>query len=197
MTAFSILITLLSLVIIFIPVLGGYLTLIPGILTLLLPGRLHVMALVIAAINIINVLFMSPILRTNAIIGMERHDYKWVVIFMGLALFHGVAALVVHFRHARPTKTGEEKEHDISTEAASAHHPAFITLEEPGRSQVEAGSTNRPNAMTKERPPVPAPDTPPVTPLITAIPKPAAVQSGTAITVEEAPSNPVAAPSPP
>lgn len=99
MIAISVLLVIISLVLIFIPVLGGYLTLIPGTLTLLLPRRLYHVAMIISGINVINILFMSPILRTNATVGLEHHDYKWAAIFIGIALFHGSIAIVTYFKH--------------------------------------------------------------------------------------------------
>lgn len=99
MIALSVLLVVLSLVLIFIPVLGGYLTLISGTLVLFLPPRLYRVAMAISGINVINILFMSPILRTNATVGLELHDYKWAALFLGIALFHGSVAIVSYFKH--------------------------------------------------------------------------------------------------
>ncbi|MEO5326629.1 MAG: hypothetical protein H7829_00115 [Magnetococcus sp. THC-1_WYH] len=99
MVAISVLLVIFSLVFIFIPVLGGYLTLIPGTLTLFLPPRLYRVAMAISGINVINILFMSPILRTNATVGLEHHDYKWAALFLGIALFHGSVATISYFKH--------------------------------------------------------------------------------------------------
>ncbi|MBF0421675.1 MAG: hypothetical protein HQL73_01645 [Magnetococcales bacterium] len=101
MIVLSILIALLTVVAIFIPILGGYLTVVPGLLTLFLPGRHTIFAAVISGVNIIDVLFMSPILRSNASMGLHNHDYKWATIYVGIVIFHAVAGLFVYFKSRR------------------------------------------------------------------------------------------------
>ncbi|HIJ84551.1 MAG TPA: hypothetical protein HPQ00_10150 [Magnetococcales bacterium] len=166
MFAFSILIVILTTAMIFIPILGGYLTLIPGGLTLFLPGRLRTMALIACGINIINVLFMSPILRTNATIGLQHQDYKWAAIFLGIALFHGMVAIVVHFKHVR----GKNKSTQTVTPTATQPQPvpsAVVTKPAPQstpatpvapKSKPEASTTSLSHAkkITETKPAAPS-----------------------------------------
>ncbi|MBF0109430.1 MAG: hypothetical protein HQL76_09655 [Magnetococcales bacterium] len=151
MTALAILIALISLALVFIPLLGGYLTLIPGLLTLLLPGRLHWAALAIGGMNVINILFLSPILRTNAVVGVEHRDYKWAIIYLGLALFQGIVALVVHFRHAHEKAEKERRFHAMTAEETHGTRG-----QSPGNKESDS-----PRSIVILTPPVPV-ESPPV-----------------------------------
>ncbi|MBF0433897.1 MAG: hypothetical protein HQL77_00835 [Magnetococcales bacterium] len=104
MIALILLNVILAIASIFIPILGGYLTIISGILTLFFPGRHYILALFISGLNLANILFMSPFLRTNAAIAMQYHDGKWVLAYVGIAVFHGIVALFIYFKYLRLRK---------------------------------------------------------------------------------------------
>ncbi|MBF0139241.1 MAG: hypothetical protein HQL74_03060 [Magnetococcales bacterium] len=122
MIALALLILILSVATIFIPILGGYLTIIPGIFTLFLPGGYHIVALLISGLNIANILFMSPLLLTNAALGMQNHDGKWALVYVGIAIFHGLVALFIHFKYLRlRKKEGRDTKNIVTYKKSRAH----------------------------------------------------------------------------
>lgn len=126
MIALTLLNVILAVAAIFIPILGGYLTILPGFLTLFLPGRYHLWALVISGLNMTNILFMSPLLRANAAISMQNHDSKWAVLYVGIAMFHGIVAIFVRFKYLRLRK----KEERVSKKIAKKRPRKAIGPEE-------------------------------------------------------------------
>ncbi len=83
---------LFSISLIFLPILGGYLTPLPTAMVFWLRGRGYGPALATVGVNLLNVLLFSPILRQNVLIGFQKGDVKWTFIFLlliGLQLAAG------------------------------------------------------------------------------------------------------------
>ncbi|MBF0356978.1 MAG: hypothetical protein HQL70_00140 [Magnetococcales bacterium] len=87
-----------------IPFFGGYLTLVSGIMAFFVQGRYLWMAIVVVIVNILNVLMLSPLLRANAVGAVKAGDYKWALIFIGLAVVQIVIGLVVFARYVEHKK---------------------------------------------------------------------------------------------
>lgn len=106
-----------AVLVIFVPLLGGYLSVFASLMAVFVRGRGFYLAMAASIINLVNVLFLSPILRINAVEAVRHKDYKWGVMFIMLGLLHAGAGLIIYFRNTNknlkkpqsdsPPRTGE------------------------------------------------------------------------------------------
>ncbi|MBF0212860.1 MAG: hypothetical protein HQM00_04745 [Magnetococcales bacterium] len=98
MVVLGVVVVVISLLLLFVPLVGGYLTVLPGLLALLVGRSGAKWALIGVGINGIHVLFLSDFIRFNAMSGIRDRVYLPVLIYIGLALLQVVAGLVLGFR---------------------------------------------------------------------------------------------------
>lgn len=88
-----------------LPLFGVYLTLIPLAMAVWVRDRGVVPAALTIASNLFNIT-LSPVLRTNAFVGLERGEVKWMVFFLGLIGLHLLAATLLFLRNRAPQQPG-------------------------------------------------------------------------------------------
>ncbi|MBF0446978.1 MAG: hypothetical protein HQL67_02135 [Magnetococcales bacterium] len=98
---------LTALLYVLIPLFGGYLTLVTGVMACFIKVRQVWLAITVVGINILNVLMFSTLLRANAAGGIQVGDYKWAVFFIGLAVFQVAVGLAVFFRYMEKKKEAD------------------------------------------------------------------------------------------
>ncbi|MBF0339586.1 MAG: hypothetical protein HQL95_01315 [Magnetococcales bacterium] len=99
MAGFGLGILVISVLLVFVPLAGGYLTALPGLLALFIGRAGARWAMIGVAINAAHVLFLSDFLRFNAASGLRDGIWRPVVIYVGLVLLQVVAGLLLGFRH--------------------------------------------------------------------------------------------------
>lgn len=95
---------LLSLVMIFLPVMGAYGTPLPGLMAAMAFGRGFTMGMAALLINLVNVLFLSPILWLSKNAGLEHDDLTPMLVLIGLAVFQVVCGVVLILLHRRRSR---------------------------------------------------------------------------------------------
>lgn len=103
MALFGILVLLLSIMLMFIPLFGGYFTLVPGLMTLFVGRAGALYALIGVAINGVHLLFMSDFMRFNAASGVRDGIYRPVLLYVGLVFLQVAAATWIGYRHFTAT----------------------------------------------------------------------------------------------
>jgi hypothetical protein len=114
-----------SILYIFIPFIGGYLTIVSGIMAIFIRVSYLWIALGVVIGNILNVLIFSPILKSNASGAIQAGDYKWAVFFIGLTVIQAVVGLVVFYRYI-----------EIKKEDALEEPFEFLEEQEPAHSSL-------------------------------------------------------------
>ncbi|MBF0613696.1 MAG: hypothetical protein G8237_10225 [Magnetococcales bacterium] len=108
------LVLLMAVGLVFVPLFGGYLTAISGVLAFFVRRAGAEMALVSVLISAVHVLFGSEFIRFNAVVGMQEGVYRPVVVYVGLALLQVAAGVVIAWRHlvARDDVDDDEEDED-------------------------------------------------------------------------------------
>ncbi|MBF0191145.1 MAG: hypothetical protein HQL99_08445 [Magnetococcales bacterium] len=99
MGLFGVLILLMALVLVPVPLLGGYLTVLPGFLAFFVGRSGAPAALVAVGVNAVHVLFWSDFIRFNATTGLRDGVYLPTVIYVGLVMLQVASGLVIGWRH--------------------------------------------------------------------------------------------------
>ncbi|MBF0428159.1 MAG: hypothetical protein HQL94_04490 [Magnetococcales bacterium] len=99
MQLFGIAILIVSLMLFFIPMLGGYLTLIPALIGVWTGKKGAIYVMIGVFLNGLHVLLFSDFIRFNAVTGIHHGKYLPAVIYIGLALAQVVVGLILWFRH--------------------------------------------------------------------------------------------------
>jgi hypothetical protein len=93
-----------SLIYVFIPFFGAYLTLLSGVMALYLPTGYTLFGVVSILINLVNILAFSPLLRANATGAVQVGDYKWAILFITITLIQTGIGLRVFYRYVEDKK---------------------------------------------------------------------------------------------
>ncbi|GAB0056448.1 hypothetical protein SIID45300_00756 [Candidatus Magnetaquicoccaceae bacterium FCR-1] len=97
----------LSVLLVFVPLVGGYGTLVPGVLAFLARGTGLMPALAGVGINGIHLLFFSDFLRFNAASGMRDGVWTPVVIYVLLILVQLGAGILLGMRRFLPVASDQ------------------------------------------------------------------------------------------
>ncbi|MBF0271557.1 MAG: hypothetical protein HQL98_05700 [Magnetococcales bacterium] len=92
-------ILLISFVLVLVPLLGGYLTVLPGVLAFFVGRASAPAALIGVGINAVHLLFLSDFIRFNAMAGLRDGIYRPTLIYVGLVLVQVASGLVIGWRH--------------------------------------------------------------------------------------------------
>lgn len=92
----------LSVLLVFVPLVGGYGTLVPGLLSFLVRGAGLMAALVGVGINGVHLLFFSDFIRFNAASGMRDGVWTPVVVYVVLMLVQLGAGTLLGMRRFLP-----------------------------------------------------------------------------------------------
>ncbi|MBF0627234.1 MAG: hypothetical protein HQL91_03345 [Magnetococcales bacterium] len=96
----------MSVLLLFVPLVGGYLTVLPGVLAFFVGRAGAVAALVGVVINAGHVLLLSDFIRFNATAGIRAGVYRPAMIYVGLALLQVAAGVVIVHRHLAAASGG-------------------------------------------------------------------------------------------
>ncbi len=99
MMLFGVLVLIVSILLFFIPLFGGYFTIIPAILAIFVGRKGALYALIGVILNGIHVMMLSDFIRFNAVSGIQQHNYVPAAIYIGLSLLQVIAGVVIWFRH--------------------------------------------------------------------------------------------------
>ncbi|MEO5347585.1 MAG: hypothetical protein H7834_14600 [Magnetococcus sp. YQC-9] len=91
-------ILVMSIVLVFVPLVGGYATLLLGVVALFVRGPGVKPALIGVGVNALHVLFLSDFIRFNATSGLRDGVWTPVVIYVGLILVQLAAGIVLGWR---------------------------------------------------------------------------------------------------
>ncbi|MBF0453735.1 MAG: hypothetical protein HQL72_02830 [Magnetococcales bacterium] len=88
-----------SLLYLFIPLFGGYLTLISGVMLFFVRVNYIGLSLGAILINILNVLLFSPLLRANAVGAIQAGEYKWAFFLIALVVLQVGVGITIFLRY--------------------------------------------------------------------------------------------------
>lgn len=94
---------LFSLFVMFIPLVGDFLTLISGGLAVFVRGPGFGLALAALIVNLFNLFLFSPLKWSNALGGLQRGDYLWMAMLVFLVVFQ-IGAVFILYRANRALK---------------------------------------------------------------------------------------------
>ncbi|MBF0368105.1 MAG: hypothetical protein HQL52_01505 [Magnetococcales bacterium] len=89
---------ILAIILIFVPILGGYLVVIPALFAALAGGAGFTPGMVALLLNLVNLLFLSPVMVMNVTGGIKAGDSLPLLIFGGLILIQVVAGVILWSR---------------------------------------------------------------------------------------------------
>lgn len=91
----------IALTLVYIPFVGGYLTILPALMAVVAGPRGVVFALGTIVINVIHLLFLSPLLHRGALTSLEYGNRRPLLILSGLVGMQLLAGVVCLFRYQR------------------------------------------------------------------------------------------------
>lgn len=95
---------IVSILYIFVPIFGGYLTIITALMVNFIRTEHLWLACASVVINTINILTLSPLLKANATGGVKAGDHQWAIYFIILLvvqIIFGIKALLAYIDHKK------------------------------------------------------------------------------------------------